>query len=133
MTGDDTTVRSDARYGFAIPVSIELSRGLFRQADRVPGVLVDMSKGGAAITTRFDSRLRLKKRYRVIVDDHPGIISLKNLVTIDGEMVRMGVQFTSLGLELQEIVSDALEEAQWLSSRLDQERSLQLRSITAGR
>ena len=133
MAAGETTIRSDARYGFAIPVSIELSRGLFRQADRVPGVLVDMSKGGAAITTRFDSRLRLRKRYRVIVDDHAGIIALKNLVTVDGDMVRMGVQFTSLGLELQEIVSDALEEAQWLASRLDQERSLRLRSITAGR
>lgn len=133
MAAGDTTIRSDARYGFTIPVSIELSRGMFRPADRVPGVLVDMSKGGAAITTRFDPRLRLKKRYRVIVDDHAGIIALKNLVTIDAAMVRMGVQFTSLGLELQEIVADALEEAQWLASRLDQERSVRLRSITAGR
>ena len=133
MAGDPNTTRGDARYTFSIPVVIELSRGLLRQADRVPGVLLDLSKGGAAITTRFDSRLRLKKRYRGIVDDHAGIVTVKNIVTTDDDLVRLGVKFESLGLELQEIVSDVLAEAQWMSSRLDKKRTEQLGSLTSGR
>lgn len=122
MATVDTTVRADTRYEFEVPVDIELSRGLFRPADRLPGVLVDLSKGGAAIMTTFDARLRLNRRYRVIIDDHVGIISVRNIVQDVGEQIRMGVQFRSLGLELQEIVSDALAEAQWVGSRLDQTR-----------
>ncbi len=59
----------------------------------------------------------------MIIDDHVGIIAVRNIVQDEGELVRMGVQFRSLGLELQEIVSDALAEAQWVGSRLDQTRS----------
>ena len=135
MSTDQNPTRADARYEFAIPVVLELSRGLLRPADRVTGVLLDLSKGGAAITTRFDPRLRLKKRYRVIVDDHVGIIAVKNIVPAEGEgeTVRLGVRFESLGLELQEIVSDVLQEAQWVTSRLDQSRSIQVEDLTSGR
>lgn len=133
MSTDQNPTRNDARYEFAIPVVLELSRGLLRPADCVPGMLLDLSKGGAAITTRFDPRLRLKKRYRVIVDDHAGIIAVKNIVPAKGETVRLGVRFESLGLELQEIVSDVLQEAQWVTSRLGQSRSIQVEDLTSGR
>lgn len=133
MEPDPTPTRADPRYDFAVPVVIELSRGLLRPADRVPGVLVDLSKGGAAITTRSDPRLRLKKRYRVIVDDHAGIVAVQNLVPANGDLVRLGVTFENLGLELQEIVSDALSEAQWMSSRIRPGRSLPLDQLTSDR
>lgn len=133
MVPEPNPTRSDTRYEFAIPVVIELSRGLLRPADRVPGELVDMSKGGAAITTRSDPRLRLKKRYRVIVDDHVGIVAMQNIVPAGGDVVRLGVTFESLGLELQEIVSDALAEAQWMSSRIGQSRELYTDRLTSDR
>jgi hypothetical protein len=129
----ESSPRTEARYDFEVPMSIELSRGLLRPADRVPAILVDLSKGGAAITTQADDRLRLNKRYRVIIDDRAGIIAVKNLVPAEGDLVRLGVQFKSLGLELQEIVSDALHEAQWMTSRLDQVESSLLQDFTAGR
>lgn len=133
MVPEPNPTRSDTRYEFAIPVVIELSRGLLRPADRVPGELVDMSKGGAAITTRSDPRLRLKKRYRVIVDDHVGIVAVQNIVPAGGDVVRLGVTFESLGLELQEIVSDALAEAQWMSSRIGQSSELYTDRLTSDR
>ena len=68
-----------------------------------------------------------------MIDDHAGIIAVKNIVAADGQTVRLGVRFESLGLELQEIVSDVLHEAQWVSSRLDQSRSIQIEDLTSGR
>ena len=131
MPLEDSATRAEARYAFEVPVSIELSRGLFRPADRIHGIIADMSKSGAAIRTTFDDRLRLNRRYRVIVDDHVGIILVKNIVQDHDDRIRMGVQFKRLGLELQEIVSDAIQEAQWVGSRLDQRRIPS--DLTAGR
>lgn len=133
MVTEPTPTRTETRYEFSVPVVIELSRGLLRPADRVHGVLVDLSKGGAAITTRSDPRLRLKKRYRVIVDDHAGIVAVQNLVPAGGDLVRLGVTFESLGLELQEIVSDALDEAQWMSSRIGGSRARPIDQLTSDR
>ena len=133
MAPSDSPTRSAPRYEFAFPVTVELSQGFLRPADRVPGRLVDMSVSGAAIVMAADPRLKLKRRYRVILDDHVGIITVKNLVPGDGGDVRLGVEFMRLGLELQEIVSDAIHEAQWAASRLDQATALRGIALTADR
>ena len=111
-------VREATRYSFAIPMMIELGNGLFRQPDRTDAVLVDLSQGGAALVMMADERVREKKRFRVIIDDHAGIIEVRNTVAIEGGRLRVGVAFKSLGLELQELVADALENAVAQSSRL---------------
>lgn len=111
-------VRETTRYSFAIPMMIELPNGVFRQSDRVDAVLVDLSHGGAAMVLMDDPRVREKKRFRVVVDDHAGIIEVRNVVRIEGNRLRVGVAFKSLGLELQELVADALEGAVAQSSRL---------------
>ncbi len=97
---------------------IELSNGLFRQPDRTDAVLVDLSQGGAAMVLMADERVKDKKRFRVIIDDHTGIIEVRNTVRIEGGRLRVGVAFKSLGLELQELIADALENAVAQSSRL---------------
>ena len=128
MNTEASPPRGDTRYPFEVPVHVELARGFLRPADRVEGRLVDMSRGGAAIVLRSDPRLKPRKRYRVLIDDHAGIIAVSNITPFeddesapDDDLVRVGVEFKSLGLELQEIVADALQEAQWNSSRLDVE------------
>jgi hypothetical protein len=111
-------VRETTRYSFAIPMMVELPNGLFRQSDRTDAVLVDLSQGGAAMVAMADDRIRERKRFRVIIDDHAGIIEVRNVVAIEGGRVRFGAAFKSLGLELQELVADALENAVAQSSRL---------------
>lgn len=111
--------RAARRFPFAVPMAIEVSTGFFRPAQRIDALLVDLSDGGAAIVAIPDSRLRIRKRYRVFIDDHAGIIEIRNIVeTEDGERVRLGVVFRSLGLQLQELVSDSMYEARSQSSRL---------------
>ncbi len=112
-------IRGKARYSIAIPMIIELRNGFFRQADRVEAFLVDLSAGGAALVTRADPRLKVKKRYRAAIDDYAGIIEVRNISTSDEDgVVRLGVQFSRLGLELQELVEDSLDEARTASTRL---------------
>lgn len=103
---------------------IELRNGFFRQADRVEAFLVNLSKGGAALVTAPDSRLKVKKRYRVAVDDHAGIIEIRNISTGEDGQARLGVQFSRLGLELQELVDDSLDEARTASTRLGSKAGL---------
>lgn len=110
--------REKARYQIAVPMIIELRNGLFRQADRVEAFLVNLSSGGAALVTAPDTRLKVKKRYRVAVDDHAGIIEIRNISTGDDGSARLGVQFSRLGLELQELVDDSLDAAKTASTRL---------------
>lgn len=117
-TADDVTTRAAARYDFAVPLTIEVSNGLFRPADRIDALLVELSDGGAAIIAPQDRRYRLKKRYRVHIDDHVGIVEIRNLVALDGAQARLGVAFLRLDLELQELVIDSLDNARHESSRL---------------
>lgn len=112
------TAREAARYDFAVPMSVELGNGLFRASDRVDAFLVDLSSGGAALILPADERLRAKKRYRVHIDDHSGIIEVRNITLLVDDQVRLGVAFKSLGLELQELVVDSLATARVETSRL---------------
>ncbi len=96
---------------------VELSNGLLRRADRRDAVLVDLAQGGAALVLAADPRLRVKRRYRVSIDDHAGIIEVRHITPVDDGWVRIGVAFRSLGLELQELVADTLENAQFQTSR----------------
>lgn len=111
-------VREATRYSFSIPMTIELPAGWFRR-DRVDAFLVDLSTGGAALVTGNDQRLSVKKRFRISIDDREGIIEVRNLVQLDEGRLRIGVQFSRLGLELQELVADSIEAARELRSRLD--------------
>ena len=65
-----------------------------------------------------DERLRTKKRYRVHIDDHSGIIEVRNITPLVDDQVRLGIAFKSLGLELQELVVDSLATARVETSRL---------------
>ncbi len=125
-TASETTTRAAARYDFAVPLTIELSNGLFRTADRIDALLVELSEGGAAIIAPVDNRYRLKKRYRVNIDDHVGIVEIRNLVSLDGAQARLGVAFLRLDLELQELVIDSLDNARHESSRLVRPSSMEL-------
>lgn len=113
-----TTTRAAARYEFAVPLTIELSNGLLRTADRVDALLVELSEGGAALIAPNDRRYKLKKRFRVYIDDHAGIVELRNVVGLDGGQFRLGVAFVRLDLELQELMVDSLDTARHQSSRL---------------
>lgn len=110
--------REKARYQIAVPMIIELGNGLFRTADLVEAFLVDLSAGGAALSTAADPRLKVKKRYRVAIDDYAGIIEVRNISNVENGKVRLGVQFSRLGLELQELVDDSLDAARTASTRL---------------
>ena len=112
------TAREAARYDFAVPMSVELGNGLLRASDRVDAFLVDLSAGGAALILPADDRLRAKKRYRVHIDDHSGIIEIRNITPLVDDQIRLGVAFKSLGLELQELVVDSLATARVETSRL---------------
>ncbi len=113
-----STARAASRYDFAVPISVELSNGLFRTADRVDAYLVDLSEGGAGLVLPTDQRLKVKKRYRVLIDDHSGIIEVRNITPLTDAQVRLGVSFKSLGLELQELVVDSVASARDQTSRL---------------
>ena len=115
---DQTTIRAASRYEFAVPTTVELSNGLFKTADRVEGLLVELSSGGAAIIVPSDVRLQLKKRYRVYIDDHEGVFQIRNIGELDDGQVRIGVSFFRLGLELQELVVDSLDDAKRETSRI---------------
>ena len=110
--------REAARYRFAVPMIIEFSNGLFRRADHVDASLVDLSSTGAAIIASQDSRLKRGKRYRVAVDDHEGICEIRNISPLDGGKVRLGVLFSRLGLELQELVADSISNAKIDAGRI---------------
>lgn len=110
--------RGKVRYRFAVPMIIELPNGFLRPADRVEAFLVDLSTGGAALVAAYDRRYKHKRRFRVSVDDHSGIIEIRNISPIDDQRLRLGVQFSRLGLELQELVDDSLDAAQKASSRI---------------
>ncbi len=99
-------------------MSVELSNGLFRSADHIDAYLVDLSESGAGLVLPSDSRLSVKKRYRVAIDDHSGIIEVRNITDLADSQVRLGVAFKSLGLELQELVVDSVATARGESSRL---------------
>ncbi len=115
---DAPTIRAASRYDFAVPTIVELSNGLFKTADRSDGLLVELSAGGAAIVIPSDPRLKVKKRYRVYVDDHEGVIEVRNITELIDGQTRIGVSFFRLGLELQELVVDSLESAKRETSRL---------------
>jgi hypothetical protein len=112
------TAREAARYDFAVPMSLELGNGLLRASDRVDAFLVDLSAGGAALIVPVDERLRTKKRYRVHIDDHSGIIEVRNITPLVDDQIRLGIAFKGLGLELQELVVDSLATARAQTSRL---------------
>jgi len=114
----ETTSRAAARYEFAVPVVIELQNGLFRTADRIDGLLVELSEGGAALVSPNDDRYKLNKRYRVYIDDQEGIVELRNMVPLDETQSRLGVSFHRLDLELQELVVDSLAQAKREVSRI---------------
>ncbi|NNC80938.1 MAG: PilZ domain-containing protein [Acidimicrobiales bacterium] len=118
MAAAESPTRAKARYSMALPIVIELSNGLFRRPDAIEALLVDLSHGGAAIIVPNDARLKVKKRYRVWLDDHAGIIRTGSIVPHDDTCVRVGVRFERLGLELQELVVDTVQGAQARSSRL---------------
>ena len=101
-----------------MPLTIELSNGLFRTADRVDALLVELSEGGAALIAPQDRRHKLKKRFRVYIDDHEGIVELRNIGPLDAGQSRLGVAFLRLDLELQELMVDSLDSARHQSSRL---------------
>lgn len=117
-----STARAAARYDFAVPMSVELSNGLFRTADRIDAYLVDLSADGAGLVLPTDRRLKVKKRYRVVIDDHNGIIEVRNITPLTDEQIRLGVLFKSLGLELQELVADSVAAARAETSRLKADR-----------
>lgn len=114
----ETTTRAAARYDFAVPLTFELSNGLFRTADRLDALLVELSQGGAALIAPHDRRYKVKKRYRVYIDDHVGIVEIRNVQALDEAQTRLGVAFHRLDLELQELVIDSLDNARHESSRL---------------
>lgn len=113
-----STTRAASRYDFAVPMSLELSNGIFRAADHVDAYLVDLSQGGAGLVLPSDPRLAVKKRYRVVIDDHSGIVEVRNITELNDAQVRLGVAFKSLGLELQELVVDSVAAARVETSRL---------------
>ena len=118
QTSSDDAPRQSPRYDFAIPIVIELSNGLFKTSDRVIAYLVDLSAGGAALISEGDPRLKSKGRYRVFVNDHSGVIQVRNISHLADGQVRLGVSFTRLGLELQELVVDSLATARSQATRL---------------
>ncbi len=113
----DGQTRENTRYDFAVPMIIEFGNGFLRAPDRTDAILVDLSQGGAAIVCPSDDRIRQRKRYRVWVDDYAGIIEIRNIRPLDDGRVRLGVAFKGLGLELQELVADTLQNAQFQTSR----------------
>lgn len=117
-----STARAAARYDFAVPMSVELSNGLFSAADRIDAYLVDLSADGAGLVLPTDRRLKAKKRYRVMIDDRSGIIEVRNITQLPGDQVRLGVLFKSLDLELQELVADSVAAARTENSRLRADR-----------
>lgn len=117
-TDQPQPTRGKVRYNFAVPMVIELARGPLRRADHVEAFLVDLSTDGAALVTGPDPRLKMRKRFRVSIDDHSGIIEIRNMSLLDDQRVRLGVQFSRLGLVLQELVDDSLHTAQQASSRI---------------
>jgi len=117
--GTQRTPRENRRYPFAVPLTVELPNGLFRRADAVDALIVDLTKQGAALVMARDPRLRERKRYRVQVDDHAGIIEVRYIKSAEDNLVRVGAHFKSLGLELQELVADSVQHAQERLSRLN--------------
>lgn len=117
--GTQRAPREDRRYPFAVPLTVELPNGFFRRAESVDAIIVDLTKQGAALVMTRDPRLREQKRYRVLVDDHGGIIEVRYIKEAEDNLVRVGVHFKSLGLELQELVADSVQQAQTRFSRLD--------------
>ena len=115
---DDTTIRAASRYEFAVPMAVELSNGWFMPGDHVDGLLVELSEGGAAVVAPSDDRYKVKKRYRVHIDDHAGIIEIRNITPLGDSQTRLGILFIRLGLELQELVVDSLDNAKLETSRL---------------
>ena len=111
--------RDGTRYDFAVPMEIELQTRLLQPTDRVEAFLVDLSAGGAAIVTGFDKRLKPKKRYRVWIDGYSGLIQIRNLSRVADGQLRLGVSFSRLGLELQELVVDSLAAARVQATRLN--------------
>lgn len=110
--------RETSRYQLGVPFIIELRNGFFRRADRVEAFLADISAGGAAVVAEADPRFKVKKRYRAAINDHEGIIEIRNISEIEEGRVRLGVQFSRLGLELQELVDDEINEAKTAASRI---------------
>lgn len=115
---NETTSREAARYEFAIPIMIELSNGLFRTADRLDGLVVELSAGGAAIIAPMDERYKLAKKYRIFIDDQSGILQIRNMSPLEAGQIRLGVSLERLDLELQELVADTLDASRRESSRL---------------
>ncbi len=111
--------RDGTRYDFAVPMEIELQARFLQQNDRAEAFLVDLSAGGAAVIAKFDQRLKVKKRYRVWIDGYSGIIQIRNLSHLSGDQVRLGVSFSRLGFELQELVIDSLAAARVQTTRLN--------------
>lgn len=122
MTTKKDSPRESARYSLDVPMTIELSNGFFHRPDRVDASLVDLSHGGAAIVLATDYRLKRKGRYRAWIGDHAGIIEVGNLTSLDEDQTRLGVSFTKLGLELQELVADTLDAAKQRASRITDDR-----------
>lgn len=122
MTTKKDSPRESARYSLGVPMTIELSNGIFHRPDRVDASLVDLSHGGAAIVLATDHRLKRKGRYRAWIGDHSGIIEVGNLTSLDEGKTRLGVSFTKLGLELQELVADTLDAAKQRASRISNNR-----------
>jgi len=117
--GSQRAAREARRYPFAVPLTVDLPNGFFRRADSVDAIIVDLTKQGAALVMTRDPRLRERKRYRVQVDDHGGIIEVRYIKSAEDNLVRVGVHFKSLGLELQELVADSVQHAQTRFSRLE--------------
>ena len=103
-----------------MPAVLELSNGVFRAADQLDVLLVELSAGGAAIIAPSDRRYKIKKRYRVWVDDQAGILELRNVTQLDDTHVHLGVSFHRLDLVLQELVVDSLDTARQETSRISE-------------
>ncbi|MGI9608400.1 MAG: PilZ domain-containing protein [Acidimicrobiales bacterium] len=121
-TMPESTSRAAARHEFAVPMIVELPTRLLRPAQRVDALLVDLSPGGAALLLSQDTRLKEGRRFRVTIDDHGGIVQVRNITHLTEGQIRIGVTLESLGLELQELVADTLDNARKRSSRLGRER-----------
>ena len=115
---DQTLRRDQRRYPFAVHVVIERRVRLFAQPERIDGALIDLSEDGAGIVVPSSVDFRERATHRIFVNDHEGVIQVRNITLIDDDRQRLGVRFRRLGLDLQELVADSLDAAHRAESRL---------------
>ena len=111
--------RENYRYTIALPMEIEIDRGLFKGKKRVPARPVDLALGGAACHVRPDEAYKVGKRFRVYIAGTACFAEIRNVEHMDDGLTRIGMSFIKLELETQERIVDAIDKARLDRSRIN--------------